>query len=852
MVAGYAAAVRGSMQERWMERTWMARTWGARAWVVIAAAVVCVAVAARPAEAHWNNFNSVRPRCGQKGSTVEVKISGNYIADPQEFIFYRPGIKAVDISYEGKFEHGTVKCTFEIAADCPPGEHVFRIRTKTQLTNAATFHVSPFPVIDEVEGDKERKTPDNDSLASAMPVPSNVTVRGTISGKPKDDVDIFRVPVTASGRLSVEVDAIRISDIPHTHGVEPNSSDLAVRVLDANGRELAINDDNPLHTQDPLVSLKLPADYPSSGADGTVAYVEVRRTIFGSWPAPYSVHIGSFSRPLAAYPAGGPAGKPLQVKLIGDPLGDVDQTIAVPEATGTFEYYGDAPSPLLLRSSSLPNTLEDAAAAETRVAALPAALNGIVDKPGDVDLWRVSVKKGERYRVRVYAAALGLPLQPKIRIMPVDADGKPGKEEVKAHESTRDDRELFGISAYGGSVVRDSLDPSVIWEPKADGDYVLEFADLSGAGKPSAVYRIEVETPPDAVYTVLPTTLYWWEAPKWASLAIPQGDRWTVNVNLPQGQGSKFKGELEIVAHGLPAGVKLLPNRVPAGESPWPIQFVADATAAPAVSLITLEARPVDPAQKIVSGSRMNLPFLNSPGGDAWRTVRLDRFVLAVVDPSPFSVEIEEPKVPIVRGGSLGVPVKITRRNGYDEPIGLQFDYGPKGIGRPPQVIVPSGESSAVLELTAEAGAALGTKLLVLTALTKSQGDQAWCGHGQIRVSTAIVNLTVAEPFVELAAEPESVRRGEKKKFVWTLRHKSPFEGEASVKLLGIPKGVTVSEPLPVITKDSKEVAFQVEANDDALLGAVSGLSCEVVVKAGGQEIHQRSGKGVLRIDPRL
>ena len=290
MVAGYVAAGRGSMVERWMARTWVARTWMARIWitriwVVIAAAVVCVAVAARPAEAHWNNFNSVRPRCGQKGSTVEVKISGNYIADPQEFIFYRPGIKAVDISYEGKFEHGTVKCTFEIAPDCPPGEHVFRIRTKTQLTNAATFHVSPFPVIDEVEGDKERKTPDNDSLAAAMPVPSNVTVRGTVSGKPKDDVDIYRVPVTAGGRLSVEVDAIRISDIPHTHGVEPNSSDLAVRVLDANGRELAINDDNPLHTQDPLVSLKLPADYPSSGADGTVAYVEVRRTIFGSGPS---------------------------------------------------------------------------------------------------------------------------------------------------------------------------------------------------------------------------------------------------------------------------------------------------------------------------------------------------------------------------------------------------------------------------------------------------------------------------------------------------------------------------------------------------------------------------------------
>jgi hypothetical protein len=347
-------------------------------------------------------------------------------------------------------------------------------------------------------------------------------------------------------------------------------------------------------------------------------------------------------------------------------------------------------------------------------------------------------------------------------------------------------------------------------------------------------------------------TLYWWEAPKWASLAIPQGDRWTVNVNLRQGQGSTFKGDLEIVAHGLPAGVKLLPNRVPAGETIWPLQFVAESTAAPAAAVITLEARPVDPAQKITSGSRMNLPFLNSPGGDAWRTVRLDKFVLAIVDPPPFSVDIDEPKVPIVRGGGLGIPVRITRRNGYDEPIGLQFDYGPKGIGRPPQVTVPSGESTAVVELSAEAGAPLGAKPLVITALTKSQGDQSWCGHGQIRVSSAIVNLSVAEPFVELAAEPESLRRGERKEFVWTLQHKSPFDGKASVKLIGVPKGVSVIEPLPQITNDSKQIAFQVEANDDALLGSVDGLSCEVIVKAGGQEIRQRSGKGVLRIDPRL
>lgn len=820
--------------------------------LVAAAAVAWTLLAVGPAAGSaWNFIDTVRPRCGQPGTTVEVTIQGSYLADPAEVIFYRPGIRAVNLSYAGTPDNGAAKCRFEIAADCPPGEHVFRIRTRTQLSTAATFHVGPFPVVDEVEADATRKTPDNDSPATAMPVTSNVSVRGTIGPQPKGDVDLYRVPATPGGRLTVEVDCVRTSDIPHTHGVEPKDSDLAVRVLDAHGRELAANDDNPLHTQDPLLSLRLPADLPA-GPDGPCALVEVRRSIFGTWPAPYVVHIGGFSRPLAAYPAGGPTGAPLAVRLIGDPLGDVEQTIAVPAAPGTFEHYGDAPSPLLMRSSGCPNVLEDEAAADTRVAALPAALNGVIDRPGDVDRFRVTVQKGERYRVRVYAAALGSPLQPLLRIMPIGPDGAPGKEEIRSHESTREDRDMFGITAYGGAVVRDALDPSVIWTPKADGEHLIEISDMTGAGLPTAVYRIEVETPPDVVYTFLPMTLYWWEAPKWASLTIPRGDRWTVAVNLAQGQGSTFKGDLEIVAKGLPPGVRLLPNRIPAGEGSWPIQFVADADAAPAAAVIELEARPLDPQRKVESRCQMNLPFLNSPGGDAWRTVRLDSFMLAVVEPAPFAVDIDQPAAPIVRGGGLGIPVTLTRRDGHDEPIGLQFDWTAKGIGRPPQVIVPSEESTAVLELTAEASAALGAAPLAVTALTKSRGDQSWSGLGQIRVSSALVSLAVAEPFVELACEPGSVRRGERKAFVWTVKQKSPFDGAASVKLLGLPKGVTAVEPPPRITKDSAEIAFEVEATDDALLGSVNGLSCEVTVTSGGQEIRQRSGKGVLRIDPRL
>ena len=619
-----------------------------------------------------------------------------------------------------------------------------------------------------------------------------------------------------------------------------------MRILDEEGRELAANDDNPLHIQDPLLSVKLPRD-------GSV-FVEVKRTVFMAADHPYCVHIGTNRRPLAAYPAGGPAGKPLAVRSIGDPLGDFDETVPVPETPGTFEHFGDGPSGLMLRSSPCPNVLEDPAAAETRIESLPAAANGILDAPGDTDAFRVTVKKGDRYRLRVFAAAIGTPLDVSLRIRPLDAEGKPGAIELVADDSTMADREVFGTTAYSASVLKDTLDPSVIWEPKADGEYVLEVSDTTGFGCPTGVYRIEIEQPPDAVYTLLASTaFYWQERVRATSLAVPQGGRWTVNVTLPQGQGSMFKGDLEMVAHGLPEGVRLVSPKIPAGQAIWPVQFVADATAPLAAALITLEARPVDPAKKIISHSQQNLPFCSWYNGDAWRTVRLDKYVLAVTEPAPFSIDIEPPRAPIVRGGELSIPVKITRRDGFDEPVEFLCDWVPKGLSPQPKVTIESGQSEGVLQLSAAIDAVLGSQPLVVTA-TSTQGFEAgwYFGAGRVRVSTEIVDITTAEPFVELASEPESVRRGERKRFTWTVRQKSPFEGNASVKLVGLPKGVSVVEPLPVITKESKDVAFEIEASDEALMGAVKGLACEVIVQAAGQEIHQRSGSGTLRIDPKL
>ena len=805
-------------------------------------AIACGAEAAA-AGAMERDVEWVRPRIGQRGTTVEVVIQGMHLKDPREIVFQKPGIRATSIDTLPNLErpiggvHGCLieeqlKAVLRIDPDCEPGEHPFRLRTAHGLSLLATFHVTPFPVVAET-------TEPNDTIATAQSVEPNVTVLGTV------DTDVFQVPAAAGSRLSVEVDCVRIADVHYGD----SEFDLAVRILDETGHELATNDDNALHVQDPLVSLKLPDDLP-----GGHVFIELRQSIYKPASIPYAIHIGTFRRPLAAYPAGGRSGEPLTTTLLGDPLGDAAETVAVPATPGTFSYFGEAPSPLSLRSSPFGNLLEDRDAAETRVPKLPIAVNGTIEKLGDTDVFRLAVKKGDRYRVRVYGSHFGHPIDPAIRIWSVAAAAadRSGAPEVEADDSKGDARDLFGgVNMRAGGGFKDVLDPSVIWEPPADGDYLLEIFDASGGGGPTAVYRIEIETPPQTRYFVLASRCTdWVEGSRATGLAVPQGGRWTVPVSLYKGQGTTHAGPFDIVAKGLPDGVRLVSSRVPGNATEWPVQLVADTKAMPGGAVIRFEAVSADPAVPLGSGCQQSVPFINHAGGDAWRVLRIDRFAIAVTEPAPIAIDLVPPTAPLVRGGELFVPVKLTRRPGYDEPVEFQADFAPPGVGLPPKDVIPSGSTEAVLRISAERNAPLGKGPLYVMASTVGGND--YLGTGRIRVSSQLVEIEVVEPFVELAGALSTIRRGGRANVVFAVTAKTPFEGEAQATLLGLPKGVTVSGPPTKITKDSKQIAFEVEATDDALLGPVNGLECELVVKAAGQEIRQRAGKSTLRIDPRL
>jgi hypothetical protein len=69
---------------------------------------------------------------------------------------------------------------------------------------------------------------------------------------------------------------------------------------------------------------------------------------------------------------------------------------------------------------------------------------------------------------------------------------------------------------------------------------------------------------------------------------------------------------------------------------------------------------------------------------------------------------------------------------------------------------------------------------------------------------------------------------------------------------LGLPKGIQVAGPPSVLKPDASELVFELRADAEALLGQYKEIGVELTFREEGQEIRQRTGAGVLRIDPSL
>jgi hypothetical protein len=737
------------------------------------------------------SLGAIRPIGGQRGTEMDVTLSGERLGDALEIIYYQRGISTISIK---KVDNNNVTAKIKIAPDCPLGLHDLRVRTASGVSELKTFSVGALKEIKEVE-------PNND-FAIPQVIPMNVTITGIADN---EDVDYFVVEAKKGERISAEVEGLRL-------GI--SEFDPYVAILNAKRFELGVSDDAALAWRDGFTSIIAPED-------GKYV-IQVRESAYaGNGGCIYRLHVGNFPRATAIVPAGGKPGETLSVRWIGDPTGETTSSIKLPP---TFEREfglerqdakGISPYPNTFRLTPLGNVLEkepnDDQARATPFEA-PMALNGVIEKPGDIDQFVFKAAKGQVFDIHCYARRIRSPLDPIMYLAKKGAGAMLGADDA------------IGPDAY------------FRFQAPEVAEYVIWLVDHLGKGGPDYAYRIEV-TP---VVPQLTMTTNAEQIPLGTgvmSIAVPKGNRQAI---LIYGNRADFGGDLNVTVDKLPAGVTVEAPAIVASQAVVPVLFSAKPDAPLAAALADVTGKPVDAKLTVPSHfEQMSVLVLGQNNVNVWsRTV--DRLAVAVTEDCPYTIEIVEPKVPLVRSGSIGLKVRANRKPGFKAAIAVYLPWNPPGVGSGGGIAIPEGQNEAVIPMNADGGAELRTWKIVV------QGASG-VASGPIMVSSQLANLTIAQPYVGLAFQAASVDQGKEVDMAIKVAKAVDFPGEAQVTLYGLPNKVTTD--VKKITKDTTDLVYHIKTDKVSPAGNHASLFCQVVIMQNGEPIVHNIGTGALRID---
>jgi hypothetical protein len=764
---------------------------------------LAVALVAAVSEAHATPaITRLEPAGAPRGAEVEVTIRGRDLAGAAELFFAAGGIEAAAL--EGS-DGATLKARLRVAADCPTGQHWLRVRTKDGLSELRSFRVGVFPHVAETEPNGDFAT------TGSLPLPHTVT--GVV--KP-EDVDGFKVRLPAGGRIAAAIDAVRL---------DQQLFDPYLEIVDARGFVVAACDDHPLLGQDAMLATTV--------AEAGDYVVRVRESAFGGNDnCVYLLHVGDFPVPHVAWPPAGPPGGEIEVEWLGDPAGPFRQRVKLPVTAGLagladvhpIREGSTSPVPVPLRLCPLSPTVEaepnDEPGQATKAAG-PAALAGRLAAEADVDWFRIEAPKGTKWHVRAWGRRIGSPIDLVVNVH-------------------RDNDKRERITGNDDAEGPDSMLQVTVPE---EGSFLVRINDHQRRGGPEFVYWIEVEPAGPAVQVSVPVGRPTTQERLVA--VVPRGNRAAVLLNTAR---SDHSGPARIAISDLPGGVTAtVPDA--AGNAPATLAvFEAAAEALPATVLAGVQVVAADDGRTL-GGLRQKTDLVfGPPNGAVYRSTLGDRLPLAVVEPAPIRISLEQLPAPIVRRGSAELKVKVERLEGFDGKVRLFFPFRPPGIGAAASVEIPEDKSEGVYVLNANPDAPMGEWQVAVTALPQPKANSR--GEDEPLVSSGLVTLRVAEPIVEMAAELTGVEQGQETTLVWKIQKPGEFAGTAKARLLGLP--AKAEAPELEFVASATEVAFPVKVAGDAPIGPQKNVFCEYRVPQGDAVVVHASPPTTLRIDKPL
>jgi hypothetical protein len=598
----------------------------------------------------------------ERGKATEVLVEGqmNFHGSRQVLVAGQ-GIKATVILVPvGKNDPKqrpvtrSVKLRFEVDPDAALGVREFRIASTLGLSSLGQILVVDEPVILE-QGV-------NNTLAQAAPISIPAVVCGRIEAA--EDVDYFRFSAKAGQHLTFEVFGARLED--KIHDLQKHLDPL-VALFDPEGREVAASDDS--YFADPLLTYKIPKDgyytiqIRDAKYDGDARWVYALRAT----DRPYVSHVF----PMAANPR-----STVNVTPVGSAKESLPRlTMTAPSLAGTHALQADVAgrttNPFAFHVTSLPIVSEqepnDTIDQATRIS-VPCVVNGRIGARRDLDHFVFPGRKAQPLRLEVRSRRFGTLLQ----------SGLDSFVEILSMKGQV-------VASNDDDIGKDS---GLVFNPPADGDYVVRVRDLNSKGGDTFVYCLEI-APAQQSFAIRVD-------PGKAMIGPGSSTPWYVTVTRANG----FSGPVDVAVEGLPDAVSVNRLTIPSTMTQGLLVLNAGTDAKLGAAPVRVIGRAVvgdKPVERIATVSEE----IYLPGGGRGR-FEAEMPAVAVTEPSDIlAVSVSPARISLRPGQEVRLDVTIKRRADYDKSVTLDVLLRHLGtvFGNPlpPGVTVVEGKSKTLI-----------------------------------------------------------------------------------------------------------------------------------------------------------
>lgn len=426
-----------------------------------------------------------------------------------------------------------------VAPDAKPGARELRLASHRSVSNPLVFYVGQVPEISrkpmstchfQVLGKEElaqRNRPPEE-------VEQRIEVPGTANGQiASGEINVYRFEARKGQRLVISVQARQL--IPFVADAVPGWFQPVLALYDANGKELAYNDDYRFKP-DPTIFFEVPQD-------GEYVFTIADAIYRGREDFVYRVTIGELPQVTSIFPLGGPVGqkRPPAVEMKGWNLHTARLSLPPRDAEpGIYQLTarnsaGLVSNPVPFALDTLPEIFDkepNNTPTRAQKVTLPVIVNGRIDRTDDWDVFEVAGRAGEEIVAEVSARRLDSPLDSILKI--TDSKGN--------LLGLNDDHEDLGAGTN-----THHADSYLMVKLPADGVYYVHLGDASRHGGDEYGYRLRISAPrPDFALRLAPS-----------SIAVRGKSSSGVNVYVIRKDG--FTGNIKLSLKNPPAGISSLP-----------------------------------------------------------------------------------------------------------------------------------------------------------------------------------------------------------------------------------------------------------------------------------------------------